>query len=461
MRGMNTCAIGVTRDVRKSTMQVIDTVRELRSECLRRRESLTARVLPVPLAALRSWSMTEDGSLAHETGRFFRIVGARDLSDPRQPLEQPLIEQQEIGMLCLFVTQFDGEFHGLITFKFEPGTPDGIEVAPSVQATRSNYESVHGGNRVAAAEVALSDDVCALADAVQREQESWFLGKVNRNRIILLDADTAADMARTVPESRWVPMPVLLEAALESRLLNMDLRSVLSMWPLEATAAQSGPCLLTTGPGQPVTGPRPTAQDREPTSLNPRLVSLDRLSHWQIAESIEHRQRRFFSIVGCRVEGQDREVTSWDQPLLAPAGPGQCTLLIRPGLEGPELLVSERVRIGSVRGPSLEARFQRGDIADHATESRRRSMVAEASGLARCHEIHSAVHAEEGGRFRGAVSVYQLGLFADAPEGQLPGRWISLKEVERLVQGGDRLSVELRTCLTMIKGLLTIGALKP
>ncbi|MFG2289657.1 NDP-hexose 2,3-dehydratase family protein [Streptomyces sp. NPDC048595] len=438
-------------------MRVIGTVRELRSECLRRRHSLTARVLPVPLADLRSWSMTEDGALAHETGRFFRVVGARDLSDPNQPLEQPLIEQREVGMLCLFVTQFDGEFHGLITFKFEPGTPDGIEVAPTVQATRSNYEAAHGGTRVPAAELALSEEACTLADAVQREQESWFLGKVNRNRIILLDTAEAVDIARTVPESRWVPIRVLLAAALESRLLNMDLRSVLSMWPLEATTSPGA-----LGLGQARSGPR---QDREggpePAGSHPELVPLDRLSHWQMAESIEHRQRRFFSVVGCRVEGQGREVASWDQPLLAPAGMGQCTLLIRPGLDGPELLVAERVRIGSVRGPSLEARFQRGDIADHTTESRRRSMIEESSGLVRCRAIHSAVHTEEGGRFRGALATYQLGLLTDAVEERPAGLWMALNEVEALDQRGDRLGVELRSCLTMIKGLITIGALEP
>ncbi|MFI6765218.1 NDP-hexose 2,3-dehydratase family protein [Streptomyces sp. NPDC050355] len=451
---MSAYATGVTHDIGKTSMQVIDTVRELRSECLRRRHSLTARVLPVPLADLRSWSMTEDGALTHETGRFFRVVGARDLSDPKQPLEQPLIEQREVGMLCLFVTQFDGEFHGLITFKFEPGTPDGIEVAPTVQATRSNYEAAHGGTRVPAAEIALSEEACTLADAVQREQESWFLGKVNRNRIILLDIAEAVEIARTVPESRWVPIPVLLAAALESRLLNMDLRSVLSMWPLEATTSPDA-----LGPVR--SGPHQTGEDPQPAGSHPELVPLDRLSHWQMAESIEHRQRRFFSVVGCRVEGQGREVASWDQPLLAPAGMGQCTLLIRPGPDGPELLVAERVRIGSVRGPSLEARFQRGDIADHTTESRRRSMVEESSGLVRCREVHSAVHTEEGGRFRGAIATYQLGLLTDAVEEQPAGRWTTLNEVEALDQRGDRLSVELRTCLTMIKGLITIGSLEP
>ncbi|GAA3193878.1 MULTISPECIES: NDP-hexose 2,3-dehydratase family protein [Streptomyces] len=451
---MNAHATGGTHGINKSSTQVMGTIRELRSECLRRRRSLIARVLPVPLADLRSWSMTEDGALAHETGRFFRVIGARDLSDPNQPLEQPLIEQREVGMLCLFVAQFDGEFHGLITFKFEPGTPDGIEVAPTVQATRSNYEAAHGGKRVPAAEIALSEEVCTLADGVQREQESWFLGKVNRNRIILLDVKEAVDIARTVPGSRWVPIPVLLAAALESRLLNMDLRSVLSMWPLEAIAS---PNAL----GSARSGPRQDGRQPGPTGSKPERVPLDQLSHWQMAESIEHRQRRFFSVVGCRVEGQGREVASWDQPLLAPAGMGQCTLLIRPGLDGPELLVAERLRIGSVRGPSLEARFQRGDIADHATESRRRSMIAESSGLLRCREVHSAVHTEEGGRFRGAIATYQLGLLTDADGEQPGGRWMALKEVEALDQRGDRLSVELRTCLTMIKGLIMIGSLEP
>ncbi|MFJ5228220.1 NDP-hexose 2,3-dehydratase family protein [Streptomyces sp. NPDC088400] len=433
---------------------MIGTVRNLRSECLRRRNLLTASAFPVPLAELRSWSIGEDGALAHETGRFFRIVGARHLSDTNHPVEQPLIEQSEVGMLCLFVAQFEGQFHGLITFKFEPGTPDGIEVAPTVQATRSNYEAAHGGNRVPAVEIALSEEVCTLADSVQREQESWFLGKVNRNRIVLLDVQEAADIARTVPESSWVPIPVLLEAALESRLLNMDLRSVLSMWPLEATTSLNDPVPVTSRP-------LPDGQDRTSAGSNPELVPLDSLSHWQIAESIEHRQGRFFSIVGCRVGGQGREVASWDQPLLAPVGMGQCTLLIRPGPDGPELLVSERVRIGSLRGPSLEARFQRGDIADHTTELRRRSMIAESSGLVRCREIYSAVHAEEGGRFRGAIATYQLGLLPDAVEEQPAGPWTTLKELEVLGQHGDRLSVELRTCLTMIKGLIARGTLKP
>ncbi|GGP48694.1 NDP-hexose 2,3-dehydratase [Streptomyces sindenensis] len=459
---MSITATNAAGELKKPRVQMIDSVHELRSECLRRRKELTAHVHPVPLDGLRSWSMTEDGVLAHRTGRFFRIIGARDLSDPDHPHEQPLIEQSEIGMLCLFVTRIDGEFHGLITYKFEPGTPDGIEVAPTVQATRSNYESAHGGTGVPAAELALSEDACTLADAVQREQESWFLGKVNRNRIILLDAKEAEDIGRTVAQSSWVPIPILLQAALESRLINMDLRSVLSMWPLEATASPGE--IAPTGIG-PAAGCRPG-----PGSIVERLP-LTSLSQWQMSEGIEHRQRRFFSVVGCRVEGQGREVASWDQPLLAPVGMGQVTLLVRAGVGGPHLWVAERVRIGSVRGPSIEAGFQRGDIADYTTESRRRSMAAESAGLARCRAIHSAVHAEEGGRFRGALVHYRLGLLTDTGTDTDPdpddrgdgpaGRWIALEELEALEQRGDRLSVELRTCLTMLKGLIVTGTLTP
>ncbi len=438
-----------TLDADVSGRSFIGSVAELYSECQRRRNMLRARVLPVPLCELRDWSMVDTGLLTHVTGRFFRIIGAKveDSSISSSLLEQPIIEQSEVGVLCLFVTWFGGEYHGLVTFKFEPGTPDGIEVAPSVQATRSNYEAVHGGTRVPAADLALGKYVHTVADAIQREQESWFLGKVNRNRIVLLDEDDAADAGSAVPDSHWVPVRVLLEASLASRLLNMDLRSVLSMWPLEFSTEAEPPELETL----PSNG----------AYSEPEVVSLQSLSEWQIGDSIEHRQRRFFSIVGCRVEGQGREVDSWDQPLLAPAGLGQCTLLVRHGSPGLELFVTERVRVGSIRGPSLEPRYQRGDISDYNTDSRRRSMLAESADLTHCGGVHFALHAEEGGRFRGALVGYQIGLLFERFESRSAGRWIALREIEALNQHGDRLSVELRTCLTMVKGLITAGMLTP
>nr|WP_255656353.1 NDP-hexose 2,3-dehydratase family protein [Pseudonocardia sp. ICBG162] len=231
------------------------------------------------------------------------------------------------------------------------------------------------------------------------------------------------------------------------------------MWPVEAIAS---PECLSPLPSGPKNG------WQVPLSTVKRLP-LRRLSQWQVGDGIEHRQRRFFSVVGYRIEGQGREVASWDQPLLAPVGMGQVTLLVREDVDGLRLWVADRGRIGSIRGPSVEASFQRGDISDYTTESRRRSMAAESAALTRCREIHSAIHTEEGGRFRGALVHYRLGLLADVHAGVdpdewgdgPPGRWILLEALEGMGQRGDRLSIELRTCLTMLKSLIAIGTLVP
>ncbi|WP_084792076.1 NDP-hexose 2,3-dehydratase family protein [Actinopolyspora mortivallis] len=446
-------------------MRVIDTVAELRSECQRRRNKLEARVLPIPLSDLRYWSMTEEGSLSHHTGRFFRVIGARveDPSGSGRMLEQPIVDQPEVGVLCLFVTVIEGSYHGLVTFKFEPGTPDGIEVAPSVQATRSNYEAAHGGAHVSAVGLALSETCTTLADTVQREQEAWFLGKVNRNRIVLLDADDADSVNSSIPDSYWVPIPALLAGTLQSRLINMDLRSVLSMWPLDALPGIGGdsePAGRTPTVPTPDPGPDEHVERDETLGTSPELVPLDSLLNWELSDSLEHRYRRFFAIVGCRVEGQNREKESWDQPLLAPMGMGQCSLLLRTGEKGLEMLVAERVRIGSVQGPTLEPTHQRGDVADYTTAARRVSMVAEAADLVDCGSVYSVVHAEEGGRFRGAIVSYQIGFLVDEGVHERAGRWVPLEEIESLNRNGNYLSVELRTSLVMLKGIVSAESIE-
>ncbi|APE12556.1 hypothetical protein BO226_24645 (plasmid) [Rhodococcus sp. 2G] len=425
------------------SMQTIDSVRGLAAECSRRRNQINARVTAIPLDDLRRWKFTTDGSLAHDTGRFFRVMGVRT-NNPTRPtatLEHPIIDQPEVGVLCLFVTRIGSEIHGLVTFKFEPGTPDGIEVAPSVQATRSNYESAHGGVAVPAVELAL-EETPSIADALQREQESWFAGKVNRNRILMLDHAIALDVGRSVPDSVWVPVDVLLAASLRSRLLNMDLRSILSMWPSDQDPTAVAPA--------PVHTPCARRADIEE-------IPLRALTGWEVNDTIERVDRRYFSIVGRRIESApDREVPSWDQPLLAPVGMGQCTLLVRhdhgDGLV--EALVTERERVGSIRGVTLEPTHQRGDVTDCSTETRRAAMLAEASDLARCERIWSAVHSEEGGRFSGALVTYQIGLVPDTYPQPPDKQWVSLDKIDTAIGHGDRVSVELRTCITMLKALL-------
>jgi len=106
------------------------------------------RVDRIPFADLSGWDFEPDtGNLVHASGRFFSVEGLRVRTDRPWVSEwaQPIIVQPEIGVLGILVKRFDGVPHCLMQAKMEPGNINGLQISPTVQATRSNYMKVHGG----------------------------------------------------------------------------------------------------------------------------------------------------------------------------------------------------------------------------------------------------------------------------------------------------------------------------
>lgn len=433
-------------------MRCIKTLDELQARCMRQRAVTRASGLPTDLSSLRKWHLSAAGALEHESGRFFRVVGAN--ADPgfltAGPHEHPMLDQPEIGMLCLFLTKIDEEPHGLIAFKFEPGTPEGIEVAPSFQATRSNYEGAHGGRSVPGQDIAFSDRNTVLSDAVQREQEAWFLGKVNRNRVIMLPSNNAESVNQIIPDSHWVPLKVLFKGLLVDNLLNMDLRSILSTLAVENTLGRVLPPQrvrllsesIRSGLGEPV-------------SAQPR--SLLELSGWAFDSSLECPCPNSASIIGRRICVATREVAEWDQPFLSPGWKSQCTLFARRDEteQSWEVALAPRRRLGSTRGSTLEATIQNHhpahDGREELPEARLHELIRAAD------KVVTAEHAEEGGRFYHAQTQYQVVLL-DRTESRTAAdwwQWIHLDVADALIAKGDCLSVEARTCIAMLTAATT------
>ena len=91
------------------------------------------------------------GFLRHHTGRFFSVEAVTvERPDAAVPSwQQPIINQPEIGILGILVREIDGVLHCLMQAKQEPGNPDcGVQLSPTVQATRSNYTGVHKGRAI-------------------------------------------------------------------------------------------------------------------------------------------------------------------------------------------------------------------------------------------------------------------------------------------------------------------------
>ena len=91
------------------------------------------------------------GIIRHTSGEFFSIEGKRITNSNREvkSWDQPFIKQigYKGGIIGLVRSTINGVPHYLIDAKFEPGNYNEIQLSPSLQATYSNLNRVHLGNK--------------------------------------------------------------------------------------------------------------------------------------------------------------------------------------------------------------------------------------------------------------------------------------------------------------------------
>ena len=132
----------------------------------------------------------ERGEIRNKDGSFFQIKGLQKTIDNKVVLEQPIILQNEIGYLGIICKEFDGVLYFLMQAKIEPGNVNKIQISPTIQATKSNFMQAHGGKVPAYLEYFSNKHKYEIiVDQIQSEQSSRFLGKRNRNIIIVVDDD--------------------------------------------------------------------------------------------------------------------------------------------------------------------------------------------------------------------------------------------------------------------------------
>lgn len=391
-----------------------------------RRAATPGEIELVEIDRLRSWSLTPDRRrIVHDSGRFFSILGLAvelERGSVREQISQPLIDQPEVGLLGLLVRIVDGRAELLVQAKLEPGDPDGAQLAPTVQATQSNFARVHGGTAPPGlAEFVGSGRGTILFDAALPEQAELFLAKRNRNVITLLD-----DAPAIAPEFRWATLAELGRALARADTVNMSLRSLLAcVAALALEAEENSPTC-----GQ--TGAQTRAWLAEIDARWSRRASeraLDRLPGWRLEPSglvPEHPHTcGGLRVVYVDVHAPTREVLRWTQPMLARSQLGCIALHVHRDGNETQLLLEPTLGIGQADGVRLSV--ARGDAP-------------------RGELRFEATLAEDGGRLLAIRNRYRVIEHARAFEPPTPARWISLRELPTLLATGT-LDIEARTCV--------------
>lgn len=92
------------------------------------------------------WFLDKDtGFVRHQNNSFFEIIGYQLMEGDETVVEQPLINQEEIGYLGIICKKMNGVINMLMQAKIEPGNVNGVQISPTLQATKSNFTKKHRG----------------------------------------------------------------------------------------------------------------------------------------------------------------------------------------------------------------------------------------------------------------------------------------------------------------------------
>jgi oxidase EvaA len=431
----------------------------------RRASRLTHR--RIGLADSRAWRL-EGGALVHRTGGFFALVGLQVRSDlaALDGIEQPIILQPEIGILG-FLLRHPGERPELLVqAKAEPGNVGEVQLAPTVQATESNYLRRHGGAPTAYLGHFTGREPASrvLADSSQSEQGTRFLGKYNRNVTVTVAGEGPAPASDAW---RWVPAPLLLSRLHEDYVVNTDARSTLVCSDWRALARDGRPferwrgtdgfggALLASWEAD---GAQAEQQDERVLGRLRALAAgirietvrrpLGALGGWSLeADGLRDGRGAGFDVFQYDVSCAGREVERWDQPLVASSRDADAVLLVqrRRGvlhllLRGsPEAGFAERVQFG----PTAATGVPRAGPGD---------LEAWCLGAPGATPRASVRQSDEGGRFYRATVRYAV---LEAAEGDpVPvdpfAVWVTLAQAHRLGRERGRLTNEARSLVSLL-----------
>lgn len=405
----------------------------------------------------------EKGIIENKSHSFFSIRGLQYKKKNQIVVEQPIIYQPEIGFLGIICKEFDGVMYFLMQAKVEPGNVNCVQISPTIQATKSNFERAHGGhlpNYYYYFEN--SPKYTIIFDQVQSEQGTRFYKKRNRNIMIRVDEEI-----EVFANFRWMTLGQVKELMKIDNLVNMDTRTVLSCIPLSTYHYGSEELErisdFITDESLFNSIFHANIQDgieniynylnsiKMFSNVKSKLIPLNQLDTWSINNyGITCQGEANFEVRYYDIEISGREVRQWRQPLVKAVGVGTFGLLLCEHEGMLKFLVAVRPEMGAFDtyeiGPTIffeTVRKEQKDTIMDIFEDR----LCKREGI-----ICDSLFSEEGGRFyqeqnRNVILKIDYIEPCRLPRGYF---WMTYSSLNSLVQINNCLNIQLRNLLSII-----------
>jgi len=448
-------------------IETTDTIAWLKKQ----NDEVRVNINKIPFKNLEQWYFDEiNGNLKHTTGRFFSIDGLHVKTNwgAVPQWTQPIINQPEIGYLGFIVKEINGILHFLVQAKIEPGNVNYVQLSPTLQATRSNYEQAHKGRKPLYLEYfqnATSENI--LLDQLQSEQGARFLKKRNRNIIIKI-----AEEIPVHDNFIWLTLAQLKELMQYDNLVNMDSRTVISGIPFGDFNSEIVDFFNFLGKNEyfqisflksalTIENSLHTTEEiitflthlKSRNDLDVTKIPLQNLQHWEITEAeIHHEENKYFKIIAVDVEIGNREVVKWSQPMVEPAQDGLCAFVCK--------------EINSVLHFAIQAKLECGnhDIIELAptvqtltgdyrkAKEKALPFLDYVLNIPKEKVYFDTLQSEEGGRFYSEQNRNMIIVAGDEINVELPPNyiWMTLNQLYTFLKFNNYLNIQARSLIAAI-----------
>ena len=266
---------------------------------VKKKHELNVRV--INLDKLKKWKISKE-EIYHESKNFFKIVGIKVESNfYKKNWYQPIIVQNEVGILGIIKNKKTKKY--LLQAKVEPGNINKLQLAPTVQATKSNYSRVHGGKKVAHVNYFLK--IKKIENYNQSEQGFRYLNKFNSN--ILINVSKKINHDKNFYWFSKNEIKILIST--KKNIVNMDTISIFSSFIKTIKSNQT----INTD----VKIRKFIKRLDKKFYIKIKFVYLKKIVDWSVnKEKIVNKSKKFFSVIGIDVKANKREINNWSQPII-------------------------------------------------------------------------------------------------------------------------------------------------
>ena len=238
---------------------------------------------------------------------FFSIIPFKFTDSQKTTWFQPLIIQKEVGILGILKKRYRSLDYYLLQAKVEPGNINGIQLSPTVQATKSNYLRKHGGKKTNYLDFFIKKKNLNIVSNLKLSEQGFrYLDKSNKNILI----DIKNTKIKKIQNFIWVTKKNLNYLLNKKNLLNMDTISVLSS------------SIKKNNIDNPINKNliilNNLTKFKKRFTIKKKIISFGDLYNWKISKNkISDIKSKFFSIIFLKIKTNSREVSEWFQPIIS------------------------------------------------------------------------------------------------------------------------------------------------